>query len=201
MATTIRSTAGPGCASMALQQWLDYRLGELAAAAFLLAAAEHRADSAVAWARRRFEQLGQAILAELAHRTHVDASALLEIVAGYSAAIGDIDQAAPGTGQAIDPLLRREYTASQVTPPPRTATAPSTLGIVHVAIAAWLRAEQRAAQQVFDVDTPFTALGIDSLATASIAADLEQRTGIPVHPEVFHEHPTPRALAAWLDAA
>lgn len=201
MAATLRGTATPGSASMALQQWLDYRLGELAAAAFLLAAAEHRAHGAVAWARRRFELLGQAILDDLAHRTDIDASAMLEIVAGYSAAIGDIDQAAPGTGQAIDPLLQRAHPAGQVTPPPRPATAASTLGIVHDAVAAWLRAEQRTAQQVFDADTPFAALGIDSLATASIAANLEQRTGIPVHPEVFHEHQTARALAAWLDAA
>ena len=197
----------------ALHQWLDYRLGELAAAAFLLAATEHRAKGhppalhAVTWARRRFAALEDAIRAELAQDAPYGASDdLLQMVAAYGAAIGDVDQDAPGEGQHIDPILRRVPLAmvAQATLPAAQAAAPAPgaptplQAIVHDAVLAWLRSEKPLAQHVVDFDTPFTSLGMDSLATVSIASDIENRTGIAIVPELLYDYQTVHTLSHYL---
>jgi acyl-CoA synthetase (AMP-forming)/AMP-acid ligase II/alkylation response protein AidB-like acyl-CoA dehydrogenase/acyl carrier protein len=202
----------------ALHQWLDYRLGELAAAAFLLAATEQRAQGhpqalhAVTWARRRYTSLADAIRFELAQDAPYGASGdLLQMVAAYSAAIGDVDQDAPGEGQHIDPILRRlplqplaPLAAQAVAPAVAMAAAaadhaPTPLqAIVHDAVLAWLRSEKPLAQHVVDFDTPFTSLGMDSLATVSIAVDIETRTGIPIVPELLYDYQTVHALSTYL---
>ena len=46
---------------------------------------------------------------------------------------------------------------------------------------------------------PFATLGMDSLATASIAVDLEQRLGIPVVPEVLFDYQSINELAGFLE--
>jgi len=210
-AASIKAGAGQRFATgTALQQWLDYRLGELAAAGFLLAAAESRAGLrdayAVAWARQRFSVLEAAIRTELAAPAPPpDSAALLHMVAGYSAGIGDIDQHAPGEGHEADPLLRRAPPA--VALPDSAAATPGTCPptpletIVHAAIGAWLRSERPQAGGVdadIGFDTPFTSLGMDSLSTVSIAADLENRTGLPIVPELLYDFQTVRTLAAFL---
>jgi acyl-CoA synthetase (AMP-forming)/AMP-acid ligase II/alkylation response protein AidB-like acyl-CoA dehydrogenase/acyl carrier protein len=199
----------------ALHQWLDYRLGELAAAAFLLAATEHRAQGhphalhAVTWARRRYTSLADAIRFELSQDAPYGASDdLLQMVAAYGAAIGDVDQDAPGEGQHIDPILRRTplpalATASTLAMAPPLAAAaghgPTPLqAIVHDAVLAWLRSEKPLAQHVVDFDTPFTSLGMDSLATVSIASDIENRTGMTIVPELLYDYQTVHTLAALL---
>ena len=211
----------------ALHQWLDYRLGELAAAAFLLGAAEHRAPGqpqaahAVAWARRRFETLGQAILQELAYHTSYAASdTLLHMVRHYRQDIGDIDQATPGESEQIDAILRSAPIAAAAVSAPMAppaapvapvkaqgevvreavTTAPTPLeSIVHEAVTAWLRSEKRRAQVDIDADTPFTSIGMDSLATVSIAVDIENRTGIVIVPELLYDYQTVRSLADYLE--
>ena len=220
-ATSIKAGAGAGqhlfASATALHQWLDYRLGELAAAAFLLAATEQRAQGhpqalhAVTWARRRYTSLADAIRAELAQDAPYGASDdLLQMVAAYGAAIGDVDQDAPGEGQHIDPILRRmpvqtlaPLAAQAVTVAPQSAAAaehvPTPLqAIVHDAVLAWLRSEKPLAQHVVDFDTPFTSLGMDSLATVSIASDIENRTGIPIVPELLYDYQTVHTLSACL---
>ena len=222
-AATIRTAARTNghrfATSSALQQWLAYHLGELVAAAFLLGAAEHRAagqlqaTSAVAWARQRFAALNASILAELAdHRPYPASDALLHMVRDYGRDIGDVDPAAPGEGQPIDPVLlaARLAPASQVPAPsrpaplaPRIAVVKTHLPtpletIVHDALTAWLRSETRRAWQDIDLDTPFTALGMDSLATVAIAADIEHRTGLVILPELLYDYQSVRTLAAYL---
>jgi acyl carrier protein len=204
-----------GSASAA-RQWTDYRLGELAASAFLLGAAEqrqlaagadgHAASNAVVWARRRFHAQLQALLAELAgQRPYSRPSALLELVADYARSIGDIDQALPGEDQQPDALLRRAAAPRPVVAhkPAAAADVPgtgsaATRAIVHDCVLRWLRGERRDVAAV-DVDTPFSTLGMDSLATASIAVDLEQRLGQTVVPEVLFDHQSVNELAGFLD--
>lgn len=197
----------------ALHQWLDYRLGELAAAAFLLGAAEHRAPGqpqaghAVAWARRRVDALGQAILADLAYHTSYAASdTLLHMVRHYRQDIGDIDQATPGESAQIDAILRSAPLASAASAPEApvaltvVAGAPTPVeSIVHEAVTAWLRGEKRRAQVDIDADTPFTSIGMDSLATVSIAADIETRTGIVIVPELLYDYQSVRTLAGYIE--
>jgi acyl carrier protein len=53
---------------------------------------------------------------------------------------------------------------------------------------------------VFDDDTPFSDLGMDSLATASIAADLEERVGMTILPELLFDYGSVTKLAAFIDS-
>jgi len=202
----------------ALHQWLDYRLGELAAAAFLLAAAESRPQSghAVAWARQRFAALGHQILAELAvPAPYTTSGALLRMIAQYGVEIGDVDQSAPGEGHQIDPMLRAAPPLLTVVPAPvatvlkKPVAAPRSEGgihaptpiqaIVHDAVMTWLRSEKRRTQHDIDFDTPFTSIGMDSLATVSIAVDIENRTGLVIVPELLYDYQTVYTLSAYIE--
>lgn len=237
---SIKRAAGSGAdadntlfaSSTALHQWLDYQLGELAAAAILLGAATARtarttapdaqARHAVVWARRRFAALVVRIEAALATPTPISASAdLLQMIGQYGDAIGDVDQTEPGEGQQIDPILRsRELFAVpapfSLAPPVPAVPAPKRVVaasvpaaaphaptpvqvIVHDAVTTWLRSEKRRTQQVVAFDTPFTSLGMDSLATVSIAVDIENRTGLTIVPELLYDYQTVYALSAWIE--
>ncbi|WP_460826456.1 acyl carrier protein, partial [Massilia terrae] len=199
----------------AARQWIDYRLGELAASAFLLGAAEQRqqaigaeglaASNAVVWARRRFNVQLQALLSELAgQRPYARPAALLELVAGYANSIGDLEQGLAGEDHQPDALLRRAAAAPPAphlqldTPPPPSHGSATTRAIIHECLLKWLRSERREIHAL-DFDTPFTTLGMDSLATASIAVDLEQRLGMQVVPELLFDHQSVNQLAAFLD--
>lgn len=195
--------------STALGQWLDYRLGELAAAACLLGAAERHTPPgtyAAAWARRRFNSMALAIRAELALDTPYSTGVeLLQMIDAYGGAIGDIDQATSAEHQHIDPILRRTPVD---TAPPQASVAPPAAAagqaitslhvIVHDAVLAWLRSDRPQAQHTVDFDMPFTSLGMDSLATVSIAADIETRTGLAIVPELLYDYQTVHTLAAYL---
>ncbi|HZV66295.1 MAG TPA: acyl-CoA dehydrogenase family protein, partial [Telluria sp.] len=212
----------------ALAQWLDCQLGELAACAFLLAATERRRDSAgdtaaaetatkaLGWARHRYTELSRAILAKLATRaTFGDATALLHQISGYADAIGDIDQELPGENHQHDPLLRRFATEASPSPQARVIPAgtappiPAPTGsarevtaiqqIVHDCVMQWLRSEPAGAPENLDFDTPFTTLGMDSLATASISFELEQRIGFAIIPELLYDHQTVMRLAEFIE--
>jgi len=228
----------------ALGQWLDYRIGELAARAFLLGAAERSqqdggnngqaASDAVAWARRRFAALAQELVAELAaNRPHSSSEALLALVDGYAGAIGDVDQRLPGEHQLVDTLLRRDPDPMQGARPdaqaratghgnagntgaagaagtvgPQAASASTaasstassaTRAVVRDCVVRWLQSESRR-DAAFDDDTPFTTLGMDSLATATIAVDLEQQLGMPILPELLFDYQSVGQLAAFIDS-
>jgi acyl-CoA synthetase (AMP-forming)/AMP-acid ligase II/alkylation response protein AidB-like acyl-CoA dehydrogenase/acyl carrier protein len=207
----------------ALTQWLDYRLGELAAAAVVLGAAESRqanaggeaGANAVAWARRRFSGLRQDILGQLeSQASYATSASLLRQIDGYAEAIGDVEQRLPGERHELDPALRHALAA----PPPAPAeaqrpsvarsapgqdcaAAPSaTQLIVHDCVLAWLRGETRREVEAIDFDTPFTALGMDSLASVSIAVEIEQHVEMPIIPELLYDYQTINALAAYIDA-
>jgi acyl-CoA synthetase (AMP-forming)/AMP-acid ligase II/alkylation response protein AidB-like acyl-CoA dehydrogenase/acyl carrier protein len=210
----------------AARQWTDYKLGELASTAFLLGAAERHqqargadaqaASNAVVWARRRFNHQLQALLAELAgQRPYSGAQDLLALVAGYAQAIGDIDQQLAGEDQQPDALLLRagakpapQAAAVQAAQAPAPAAANITStpaggasdihAVVHDCVLAWLRTEGRQNVDRLDPDTPFAALGMDSLATASIAVELEQRLGMPIVPELLFDYQSVNELAGFL---
>lgn len=217
----IRSAAASGAclfgSHAATAQWLDYRIGELAAAAVLLGATESRqlagqpgahpdqqaAGNAAAWARRRFSGLAQAIVAELAgHRPYSQSAALLALIGGYADAIGDVDQQLPGEGQLMDPLLQRARAPAPVPAwqaTPAASASAATLAIVHDCVMRWLRSEPRRDLDTIDFDTPFTSLGMDSLATASIAVELEQQVGFAILPELLFDYQSVNQLAAFID--
>jgi acyl-CoA synthetase (AMP-forming)/AMP-acid ligase II/alkylation response protein AidB-like acyl-CoA dehydrogenase/acyl carrier protein len=207
----------------ALNQWLDYRIGELVASACIAGAAEARqqegsgdpqmASDAVVWARRRFSALGHELVAEMAaNRPHSSSEALIALVQGYTAEIGDVEQQLPGESQQADALLRRnaddasafatarrqQTPAAGVAAPPTSSLA--TQSIVHACLLNWLRSEPLRQGVEFNADTPFTDLGMDSLATASIAADLEERVGMTILPEVLFDYGSVAKLAAFIDS-
>lgn len=208
---------------IAARQWTDYKLGELSASAFLLGAAERRqqsqsgdaqaASNAVVWARRRFNHQLQALLAELAgQRPYSSSGDLLALVAGYAQDIGDVDQQLAGEDQQPDALLlragARPASMPQAAPvqAPAEAQAPAAEAggsgihaVVHDCVLAWLRTESRQTLDRIDLDTPFAALGMDSLATASIAVELEQRLGMPIVPELLFDYQSVNELAGFLE--
>jgi acyl carrier protein len=211
----------------ALSQWLDYRIGELAANAFLLAASESRqagaphdsAAHAIAWARARYTAVSTEVLADIDGRAPYSAStALLRQIDGYVDAIGDVEQALPGENDKLDPVLRRNA-APQPAPVPAApviektaAPAPKAAAtadlqsatpmqrIVHECVMKWLRSENKNAPDSIDFDTPFTSLGMDSLATASISFELEERIGFAIIPELLYDNQTVEQLAAFIDS-
>jgi acyl-CoA synthetase (AMP-forming)/AMP-acid ligase II/alkylation response protein AidB-like acyl-CoA dehydrogenase/acyl carrier protein len=211
---------------LAARQWTDYKVGELSASAFLLGAAERHqqsqsgdtqaASNAVVWARRRFNHQLQALLAELAgQRPYSSSSDLLALVAGYAQDIGDVDQQLAGESQQPDALLLRAgakpaappQAAPMQTPAAASVPAPAVMGgsesgihaVVHDCVLAWLRTESRQNVDHIDPATSFAALGMDSLATASIAVELEQRLGMPIVPELLFDYQSVNELAGFLE--
>jgi acyl-CoA synthetase (AMP-forming)/AMP-acid ligase II/alkylation response protein AidB-like acyl-CoA dehydrogenase/acyl carrier protein len=207
---------------IATRQWTDYKLGELSATAFLLGAAEQRqqagagdvqaASNAVVWARRRFNQQLQSLLAELAgQRPYASAADLLALVAGYAQAIGDVDQQLAGEDRQPDALLLRAVAPAAPAPESTHLQAPAAVpaatathtrgdihGVVRDCVLAWLRTEGRQNVDRIDPDTSFAALGMDSLATASIAVELEHRLGMPIVPELLFDYQSVNELAGFL---
>jgi alkylation response protein AidB-like acyl-CoA dehydrogenase/acyl carrier protein len=199
-----------GTADAAAMQWLDYRRGELCAWALLLGATEQRAmfdpgtragTDAADWARARFEAARLALAAGAAVRPA--ASELLARIDGYADAIGDVEQALAGEADQLDPLLQR------AAPPARPAEgAPAaepdmalsaTHRLVHESVMKWLRSEGAGECEPIGYETPFTELGMDSLATVPIALELEQQTALPIAPELLYDYQTVNALAAYID--
>jgi acyl-CoA synthetase (AMP-forming)/AMP-acid ligase II/alkylation response protein AidB-like acyl-CoA dehydrogenase/acyl carrier protein len=216
-----RLFASPSAAS----QWLDYRFGELAAAAFLLAATETRARAdgmpgqeaaarSASCSRQRYDALAQAIASQLEARSpFAGSAAVLAEVQAYAGAIGDVEQLLPGEEQQLDPLLRSAHATPGVATPapaampavpgpvqdaPADEASAALRSLVHASVLKWLRGEPHGATAALDDDTPFASIGIDSLATASIAVDLEQQTGVTLPPELLFDLQTVRALAAHI---
>ena len=71
--------------------------------------------------------------------------------------------------------------------------------IVHDAVMTWLRSEKRRTQHDIDFDTPFTSIGMDSLATVSIAVDIENRAGLAIVPELLYDYQTVHTLSAYIE--
>lgn len=103
--------------SWAFLQWHMVKMGELLAAAIVLAAVNsapsvHLAserERVVQWATERFTMLQQRLAAELTAASPILQSAALEqTIDAYTAAIGDIEQAQANEEQVRDNLLRRE---------------------------------------------------------------------------------------------
>jgi acyl-CoA synthetase (AMP-forming)/AMP-acid ligase II/alkylation response protein AidB-like acyl-CoA dehydrogenase/acyl carrier protein len=222
--TAAAKRQGLFASAAAQSQWLDYRIGELAANAFLLAAAESRAQQdhaadAISWARARYTAVSAEVLADLARRAPYSAGAtLLRQIDGYVAAIGDVEQALPGENDLLDPVLRRKVVAQtaslpaapaadkpaaaapKAAPPADLQSATPMQRIVHDCVLTWLRGENKNAPESIDFDTPFTSLGMDSLATATISFELEERIGFAIIPELLYDHQTVTQLAAFIDS-
>jgi acyl carrier protein len=191
-------------------QWLDYRRGELCAWALLLGATEQRAmfdpgtragTDAADWARARFEAARLALAAGAAVRPA--ASELLARIDGYADAIGDVEQALAGEADQLDPLLQRAAPPARPAEGAPAAEADMALSathrLVHESVMKWLRSEGAGECEPIGYETPFTELGMDSLATVPIALELEQQTALPIAPELLYDYQTVNALAAYID--
>jgi acyl carrier protein len=71
---------------------------------------------------------------------------------------------------------------------------------VHDCVMKWLRSENKNAPDHIGFDTPFTTLGMDSLATASISFELEERIGFAIIPELLFDNQTVNQLAAFIES-
>jgi acyl-CoA synthetase (AMP-forming)/AMP-acid ligase II/alkylation response protein AidB-like acyl-CoA dehydrogenase/acyl carrier protein len=215
--------ARPGAADTAdaaAMQWLDYRRGELCAWALLLGATEQRAmldpgaragAAAADWARARFDAARLALGAAAGAGARPGASELLARIDGYADAIGDVEQALAGEADRLDPLLRRAAPPARppeaplagslapAVPPHGGMALPSTRQLVHDSVMKWLRSDGAGQCEPIGYDTPFTELGMDSLATVPIALELEQQTALPIAPELLYDYQTVNALAAYID--
>ena len=80
-------------------------------------------------------------------------------------------------------------------PAPSTFDASFGDDALHVDIAT----EALAGLDGWTVDTPFSDLGIDSLASVPLALEIEQASGVPVSAELLYDYPTVRLLAGYLD--
>lgn len=110
----------------ALDQWLEFRLGQLATAAIMLAAAERKRSGtndahdesarAAAWARQRFIGLRQSILGQLNdHHGFAAIDDILDHIDMYAETIGDVEQRLAGEVDELDASLRRGHPAASVT--------------------------------------------------------------------------------------
>jgi acyl carrier protein len=76
----------------------------------------------------------------------------------------------------------------------------ATHRMVHEVVMKWLSGEGTVPCGPIGFDTPFTELGMDSLASVPIALELEQQTALPIAPELLYDYQTINALAAYIDA-
>ena len=131
-------------------------------------------------------------------------------MARHALAIGEVEQGAPGEAHALDCLL--SMAAPQAASVPAAAgeaasAAPSSLDLVRACLQRWLRegagdalpgmgAAPAPGVEAWTVDTPFSDLGIDLLASVPLALEVEQASGVPVSDELLYDYPTVRLLAA-----
>ena len=97
--------------------WAFNLIGRVTIKGVVMAAAQDTArrtpsallNRAVAWASLEFERaLDEALRGTTAESFLLGSEAITTVIAGYSEAIGDIEQVPPGVEESIDPLLRRQ---------------------------------------------------------------------------------------------
>ena len=110
----------------------------------------------------------------------------MPLAPGRAATRGDVEP----DGAALALATRQERT-------PALSTFEASFGddALHVDIAR----EAAAELDGWTVDTPFSDLGIDSLASVPLALEFEQASGVPVSAELLYDYPTVRLLAGYLD--
>src|SRR5262249_29395424 len=75
---------------------------------------------------------------------------------------------------------------------------PAAVDLVHACVLRWLQGRGDAALAKLDGDTPFTSLGLDSLAAASVGLEIEKATGVRLTPDILYECQTINRLAGYL---
>jgi alkylation response protein AidB-like acyl-CoA dehydrogenase len=111
------SPGAPFADRSAALSWAFNLVGRVSIKGVVMAAARATArrtpspllQSAAAWAELQFETaLAEALRGTTTESFLMGAGELTRVIAGYSGAIGDIEQAPPGIEEALDPLLRRD---------------------------------------------------------------------------------------------
>jgi acyl carrier protein len=182
-------------------QFLCYQAGEMLASAVLLAAARgHGSCEATTWAAARYTRAVQAVRAS-SHSTAVySGNQLASVVAGYAAAIGDVEPTLPGEETDLDPLLLRDAAAPVATPPEDAPRNDSMLRLVHDIVLARLQEQGIVSDDTpLDHDMSFSALGLDSLLLMRIGLDVQNVTGQVLSPELAYEYSSIRELARYLE--
>jgi natural product biosynthesis luciferase-like monooxygenase protein len=195
-------------------------LGEVAAEAFLCAAAQSDFPRAVGVAKREIAAWTSARLDECIERVvrrpaaFDPADRLVVSISAYESDIGHVEQTAAGEDHALDPLLRldasdrAEQSAVPQGAPVRSSdeaprTAPATPAQqrgneVEDWIIAWISKRLNVPASTIDPSQSVLQLGLDSLVAIQFTMDLEAYLGRPVRVEQLWEQPTIGALAAAL---
>lgn len=80
-----------------------------------------------------------------------------------------------------------------------SADATSTHQLIRDKVVEWLRAEGRLTSDRFDDDASLFELGVDSLAVATIACELERATGKKLNPDIVFDLQTINEVAEYMD--
>jgi 8-amino-7-oxononanoate synthase len=97
-------------------------------------------------------------------------------------------------------VVYRWSAGEQNTEPPAREGAGRAEDLVRSCLLRWLSREGNAAPAELDGDTPFTALGLDSVGTAALALEVEKASGVRLSADLFCELRTINAVARHLES-
>jgi acyl carrier protein len=80
------------------------------------------------------------------------------------------------------------------------SSLPASPAAIQTELQEWLCAHLAVQLKVAEIDPtePMTSYGVDSLRAVAVLADLEERVGFEIDPDVLWDHPTPALLASYL---
>ncbi|HET6880275.1 MAG TPA: aminotransferase class I/II-fold pyridoxal phosphate-dependent enzyme [Pirellulales bacterium] len=210
------------------RQRLHYRLGGLAGAAIVWAAAEQQQAraafdaAACRWAEERFAALLEAARADVRRTTHCTPEYLRNRIQQYENWIGDVEQQLPGEEHRLDAYLRRnppesaipQFTPASVTADHTSLPRPVTVTPFRHAggddglrqklgetLLDWLRRHVDSTISSIDDNQELTTFGIDSVDASSIAIEIQTAVGARITPDLLYEFPTIARLAEYLAKA
>lgn len=209
-------------------RWAHSLIGELATHALLAASAHYQnkqnpdaqMQRAAHWAEDRFEkQLKEALHGSSAAAVLQSSQTISDIISGYEAKIGDLEQTFAGEDHDLDPVLRRAGSAapqqSSPTPAPAVKPAPKQAepavatadpeanleeqqGKIRTWLDEWLARRLHFSPTALVNGKSFADYGLDSVMAVELAMDLEKWLTYPLEATIVWNFPTPDALAAHL---
>lgn len=209
-------------------RWAHSLIGELATHALLAASAHYQnkqnpdaqMQRAAHWAENRFEkQLQQALRGSSAAAVLQSSQTISDIILGYEAKIGDLEQTFAGEDHDLDPSLRRAVSSApqQSSPAPEPVVNPAPPQPESEAAAAdsktnlegqqsnirtwldeWLARRLHFSPTALVNGRSFADYGLDSVMAVELAMDLEKWLNYPLEATIVWNFPTPEALASHL---
>ena len=201
---------------MAAKQWAYAQAGEVATYGILLASIKHRArlapdallHRAEEWARLRFDRrLSKALSTTAAEAVLLDVAQAEEMIAGYAASIGDVEQAMPDEQRTRDPLIERDAPAPMVPAPEPVAPVPAIAAATNddgraseigEFLANWMgEAFQRPVGEIAP-SALFSEFGMDSVRAVMLINALEDWLGLELPPTLIWDYPSIGQMAGHL---